>query len=161
MTAQTQIGALLHEDHMATVEMLQTLEAFIGDHRNPPSAAVGAKFLGELATTLRNEVGKHFGFEEGHLFPVFIGLGETGIVTMLTHEHRSILPLALQVADLAEQGDFDAASWKAFRDAGQELIEREIFHVQKEEMGLLAAIAHLVDPKTDAELAEIYRREVG
>jgi hypothetical protein len=48
-----------------------------------------------------------------------------------------------------------------FRDAGAELVEREIFHIQKEEMGLLAAISALVDRDTDARLAETYRQTVG
>jgi len=33
-----------------------------------------------------------------------------------------------------------------------EMIERKIFHIQKEEMGLLAAISALVDPETDAAI---------
>jgi hypothetical protein len=83
---------------------------------------------------------------------------------MLTHEHRSILPLAIQVADLAlaaADAGFTDASWSEFKDAGSELIEREIFHIQKEEMGLISAISALIDPEADEELADIYRREVG
>lgn len=161
MLSQSRTGALLHEDHMETVEMLQGLEELIGRHRTPPAPDGALRDrLGKLEATIRDEVEKHFGFEENHLFPVFTALGETGIVMMLTHEHRSILPLALQVADLAaaaREGGFDAAGWRDFCDAGRELVEREIFHIQKEEMGLLAAISALVDPDTDARLAETYQ----
>ncbi|MEW5728037.1 MAG: hemerythrin domain-containing protein, partial [Pseudomonadota bacterium] len=52
---------------------------------------------------------------------------------------------------------FDDASWRDFADAAHELVEREIFHIQKEEMGLLAAISALVDPATDQRLAEAYQ----
>ncbi|CAA7619443.1 hemerythrin domain-containing protein [Magnetospirillum sp. UT-4] len=165
MFTQTRIGALLHQDHMATIDALQELEAFLADHRAPPARGGQAdSFLARLSALLRAEVEQHFAFEEGRLFPLFIARGETGIVMMLTHEHRSILPLALKVAETAAravESGFDDATWREFRDAGAELVEREIFHVQKEEMGLLAAITALVGPEADAELAEAYQREVG
>lgn len=166
MLTQTRIGALLHEDHMETVQMLQALEELVGTRSKGPPAvdeAMKARLTG-IESTIRAEVEKHFGFEEGHLFPVFTALGESGIVIMLTHEHRAILPLALQVADLAAaavQGGFDAQGWQDFRDAASELVERELFHIQKEEMGLLSAISALVDPETDARLAETYQGVMG
>jgi hemerythrin-like domain-containing protein len=165
MMTQTQIGALLHQDHMATIETLQALEELLGRHRKTPDVDEDLRFaLKRLARTLKAEVEKHFGFEENHLFPVFVEQGETGIVMMLTHEHRSILPLALQVADIATEAQekgFTDESWANFRDAGGELVEREIFHIQKEEMGLLAAISALVEPDVDAQLADTYRQVVG
>ena len=166
MLLHSQIGALLHEDHMATIESLQGLEEFLGRHRAAPRLDQGgAQFLTALAKTLREEVESHFGFEENHLFPEFTRRGETGIVMMLTMEHRAILPLAVRVAELAaaaaQAGAFGEQEWRDFRDSGAELVEREIFHVQKEEMGLLAAISALVDGETDARLAEIYRQTVG
>lgn len=166
MLTQTRIGALLHEDHMETVQMLQALEELVGTRTKGPPAVddeMKARLIG-IETTIRAEVEKHFGFEEEHLFPVFTALGETGIVIMLTHEHRAILPLALQVADLAHtasQGAFDDRSWQDFRDAASELVERELFHIQKEEMGLLSAISALVDGETDTRLAATYQGVMG
>ena len=166
MLMQTQTGSLLHQDHMATIESLQNLEEFLGRQRGAPvlDETVMA-FLVALGGTLRQEVEKHFGFEENHLFPEFTRRGETGIVMMLTMEHRTILPLALRVADLADAavaaGAFGEQDWRDFKDAGVELVEREIFHIQKEEMGLLAAISALVDGDTDARLAQVYRETVG
>ena len=49
---------------------------------------------------------------------------------------------------------------RQFRDTGGELVEREIFHIQKEEMGLLAAISALLDEAEDTALAETYRQTV-
>jgi hemerythrin-like domain-containing protein len=162
---QTQTGALLHQDHMETIASLQALEEFIGRHRKtPPMDAALATRLSKLATTMRNEVERHFGFEESHLFPAFMRRGEVGIVTMLTQEHRSILPLALEVADAADgaaQDGFTDGAWADFRDSATELVEREIFHIQKEEMGLLSAISVLLDADTDAALATIYREVMG
>lgn len=166
MLMQTQTGALLHEDHMATIESLQRLEEFLGRNRKPPVLDDNATaFLRDLAKTLRSEVESHFGFEENHLFPEFTKRGETGIVMMLTMEHRTILPLAVQVAELAAEAAaanaFAEQAWRDFADSGAELVEREIFHVQKEEMGLLSAISALLDPEADARLAETYRQTVG
>ncbi len=162
---QTQTGALLHQAHMTTIEALQSLEEFLGANRKSPQVDdLVARKLKQLSRTLRSEVESHFSFEENHLFKAFVEQGETGIVTMLTHEHRSILPLAIQVADLAvaaADAGFTDASWGEFKDAGAELIEREIFHIQKEEMGLLAAISALLDPEADAAMADTYRSEVG
>ncbi|CDK97489.1 protein of unknown function [Magnetospirillum gryphiswaldense MSR-1 v2] len=164
MLLQSETGSLLHQDHMTTIETLQGLEELLSRHRQPPAVdeALGER-LRALAATLRAEVESHFAFEEGHLFPLFVSKGESGIVMMLTHEHRSILPMALRVAELAGQAaesGFDDQSWRDFRDTGAELVEREIFHIQKEEMGLLAAISALLDEAEDAGLAAIYRRTV-
>lgn len=166
MFTQTQTGTLLHEDHMATIETLQQLEEFLGRTRGAPKLDAAAKgFLERLAATLREEVEQHFGFEESHLFPEFVQRGETGIVMMLAMEHRTILPVAVRVAELAaaavSSGAFTEADWRDFADGGAELVEREIFHIQKEEMGLLAAISALLDRDADARLAELYRQTVG
>lgn len=127
MLTQTQTGSLLHQDHMATIETLQRLEEFLGRHRAPPIVDDDTRAsLSALAATLRQEVEKHFGFEENHLFPEFTRRGETGIVMMLTMEHRTILPLATQVAELAEAaaaaGAFAEQQWRDFKDAGAELV---------------------------------------
>lgn len=160
----TKLGTLLHRDHMHTMETLQALEDVVHDRKIPALDGPLRSLLEGLKDTLRAEVQKHFGFEEEHLFTVFTERGETGIVMMLTQEHRAILPLALEVADAAEAAlakGFDEATWRSFKDSAVELIEREVFHIQKEEMGLLSAIAAVIDPATDARLAETYERVVG
>jgi iron-sulfur cluster repair protein YtfE (RIC family) len=164
MMVQTETGALLHTDHVATIQALQTLEGFLARNaRKAPDAAgdeAVRKALQSLIDTLSNEVGRHFGFEEEHLFPLLAERGEAGIGEFLKQEHATILPLAEEVAATARtalaQG-FTDESWRRFHAAGLELVEREIFHIQKEEMGLLAAISMLVDPAADRELAERFR----
>lgn len=163
MMAQTETGALLHTDHVATIQTLQALEGFLARNaRKAPDAADEAvrKVLQGLIDTLSNEVGRHFGFEEEHLFPLLADRGEAGIGEFLKQEHATILPLAEEVAAAARAAladGFTDASWRQFHAAGLELVEREIFHIQKEEMGLLAAISMLVDPAADRELAERFR----
>ncbi|MDA8230671.1 MAG: hemerythrin domain-containing protein [Magnetospirillum sp.] len=165
MLTQTRTGSLLHQDHMRTIDVLQAIQEMT--HRHPSAPAVEGAVradLERLADTMRAEVERHFGFEENHLFPLFSKQGEMGMVVMLTHEHRAILPLALEAADLAAAalaGGFEETGWRNFRDVAAELVEREIFHIQKEEMGLLAAIAALLDPAADAALSEAYRMAVG
>lgn len=164
MMVQTQTGALLHNDHVATIQSLQSLEGFLvrqTPNRVPDvNDASVRKVLDSVIATVENEVGRHFGFEEEHLFPLLADRGEEGIGEFLKQEHETILPLANELAEAARKGiaeGFTEAAWRSFHASGLELVEREIFHIQKEEMGLLAAISMLVDPKSDMELAEIYQ----
>lgn len=153
---QTEIGGLLHAEHVATMATLQRLEDVIASRR-PPAPAL----LDDLLGRLNAEVGRHYGFEEEHLFPLFVELGEAGIVSILTSEHRTILPLVLQLTDMgtaARKDGFTDEGWKRFAEVAAELVEREVFHIQKEEMGLLSAIAVLLDQQTDARLAAVYRQ---
>lgn len=164
MMVQTETGALLHNDHVATIQALQALEGFLvrqTSKRPPDTSDRGVrKTLEDLVSTVANEVGRHFGFEEKHLFPLLAERGEAGIGDFLMHEHATILPLAEEVATVAQNAlanGFDAESWRRFHAVGLELVEREIFHIQKEEMGLLAAISMLVDGPADKKLAEAFR----
>ena len=159
--ATTQVGGLLHRDHMATVETLEGLELLLRKNRKPPAFdPTLTAWLADLAARLRREVAEHFNFEETRLFPLFLAVGQTGIVEILSQEHETILPLAQKVAALAEaataSGQFAPADWDSFRALGGELIEREMFHIQKEEMGLLAGIAALLDPEEDRRLSEAF-----
>ncbi len=165
MFGQTQIGTLLHEEHLQTIRSLQRLEEYLASQsaKRPPdlSKPEARKVLGDVLGDVAKEVERHFGFEENELFTILSEQGEVGIVFMLTEEHGVIRPLALELAEeaaaaLAGKG-FSADEWVDFHERGRELCEREIFHIQKEEMGLLAAISALVDADTDSDLAGRYR----
>ena len=169
MFSQTQIGTLLHEEHLQTINALQRIHDFLDRQtaKRPPDLAQPEtrKVLDGVLRGVAAEVERHFGFEEAELFPLLSQQGEVGIVYMLTEEHGVIRPLVLELAkdSLAalNGGGFTAEGWKDFHQRGMELCEREIFHIQKEEMGLLAAIAALVDRDTDGQLAELYRKLVA
>ena len=165
MFSQTQIGTLLHEEHLHTIHALQRFQDFLTGQtaKRPPDLArpeVG-KVLDGVLRSVAAEVDRHFAFEETQLFPLLSEQGEVGIVHMLTEEHAVIRPLVLELAKDAVAAlngtNFTAESWKDFHARGMELCEREVFHIQKEEMGLLAAIAALVDPDDDGRLAALYR----
>jgi len=167
MFGNTQIGTLLHEEHVRTIQALQSLEEYLLKQTSKRVPDVTNEKVRELLEHLLSdvaaEVERHFGFEENFLFPVLTGRGEGGIAAFLTEEHGTILPLAQELAETARTAlngnGFTVEDWKEFHHRGVELCEREIFHIQKEEMGLLAAISMFVDPAADADLAAKYREQ--
>jgi len=83
---------------------------------------------------------------------------------MLLGEHEIIRPLANQLVGLARQAleqGFDAQSWAAFREAGLEIAEREVFHVQKEEMGFLPGLEQILDEDESTRLNAAYLQAKG
>ena len=158
------IGQALHNDHVGTLATLQSVDMLlrrrsnvVPDLADPQERDAFTQFV----DTVDREVGRHFAFEEGELFPLLAAAGQSGMVAMLTMEHRDILPVAQEAARLAAtalaDGKFEAADWKAFRELAAEFLERELFHIQKEEMGLLAAVGALIPADVDQRLAAAYR----
>ena len=68
--------------------------------------------------------------------------------------------IAALARDAAVQG-FDGAGWDEFRRSGQELCERMLAHVQKEEMALLPLLEESMDADTEARLLEDYLETAG
>lgn len=159
-TISSKVGQLLHQDHVQAIALLQKLEEFLigqTSKRSPDTKNnTIVKLLNDVAIIIDDEITRHFGFEEEHLFPALAEAGETGMTAFLAHEHGMIRPVAQELGKLARTAladGFTPDSWKQFHSLGLEMVEREIFHIQKEEMGLLSAISALLDPMTDGELA--------
>lgn len=153
----TRIGEALHTEHQSTLAALDALERLI-DRRAIPDAADPQvrQVLETVAQALEDDVARHFAFEEENLFPRVAAAGATFMADMLAGEHEEIRPLAGQVRDLCRahlDAGLSETDWRLLRDVAQDLIERETFHIQKEEMGLLAALAQILDRDTDADLA--------
>ncbi len=153
---------LLHEDHQATLAVIEALEQMIARARRkaPTLDDAGvAKTLNMAASAIEQEVSAHFAFEENELFTRLEEAGDASIGAHLRDEHAAILPLGAEVASRAraalEQG-FDADQWNDFRGVAAELIERMYAHIQKEEMALLPMLDDLLDPETDMSLATAY-----
>ncbi|MBO32969.1 MAG: hypothetical protein CMM74_08340 [Rhodospirillaceae bacterium] len=152
----------LHEDHMATLQLLERLETALGPkHGSVPDATSGdfRNLLTDLVTTMEAEVKGHYAFEEEHLFPRFAAEVNPAITEMLQGEHEIIRPIATQITELtraALKEGFTADGWDEFRKAGMEMVEREVFHVQKEEMGFLPALDEILDEDEDRELNMAY-----
>lgn len=153
----------LHEEHMAVLALLERLENFLGKQGAGTAPDVSAPdtagLLSDLAEKLEGEIGHHYTFEEEHLFPRFQEFADAGIPMMLRGEHDTIRPLATRLAELARgarEGGFAGDDWAEFHRLGLEMVEREVFHVQKEEMGFLPALDQMLPPTINTELEQAY-----
>ncbi len=163
MSFTNRVSQTLHEEHRSTVALMERLEQFIARHRRggPPSVSdtAAARLLSDLATGVESEVQRHFAFEEEQLFTYLSAIGDEAIGAHLTDEHAAIRPIGARLAQLAREAaatGFAATKWEEFRQTGQELCERMLAHVQKEEMALLPLIEESMDAETEARLLQQY-----
>src|SRR3974390_2906071 len=138
------ITQTLHDEHRATIALVERLEQMLARHRRGAPPDIGergiAQLLSDLSLGVETEVQRHFDFEENRLFGFLESGGDAAIAAHLTDEHRVIRPLGAAVAGLARGAadrGFDQETWEEFRRLGQDLCERMLAHVQKEEMALL------------------------
>ena len=154
------ISRTLHDDHMATIRILENLETVLtGIGRKAPPAADApglARLLTDVTAIMQSEISSHFTFEEDHLFPLIEEMGETPMLAILRDEHATIRPLAVKITDAVKEsreGGFNSEGWAEFYDLALELVERETFHIQKEEMGFLPLLDQIVEPDDDGALS--------
>src|SRR6516225_7565616 len=165
MSFTNRVSQRLHEEHRATVALMERLEHLLARHRRAPDNGDPAVslLLSELSASLETEVRRHFDFEEDQLFTYLNGTGDEAIGALLTDEHRVIRPLGAEVAKLARaaaaQG-FDEATWSKFRRPAQELCQRLLAHVEKEEMALLPLLQDSMDADTEARLLDEYLERI-
>jgi hemerythrin-like domain-containing protein len=160
------VSQTLHDEHRATVALMERLEQLIARHRRGPpdlNDRAIAQLLSDLSIGVQSEVQRHFDFEESRLFTFLDAIGDEAIGAHLTDEHSAMRPLGLRVATLAREaasGGFDQAKWTEFSRLGQELCERMLAHVQKEEMALLPLLEENMDSETEMTLFEEYTETV-
>ena len=153
---------LLHEDHQATVAVIEALDQLLANARKKaPDTTDPAvlKTLQAAGSAIEEEVSEHFAFEENELFTRLEDMGDVSIGAHLREEHRALLPLGKSVAEQARaamENGFTGDSWTSFRTVAAELIERMFAHIQKEEMALLPLLEDLLDAESDMELATAY-----
>jgi hemerythrin-like domain-containing protein len=161
MTA-TRVCQALHEEHCATIALAERIAGLLERHRRDrPDAhdAATQRLLGEISGAMGEEIARHFDFEEAELFAHLAAAGDVAIGAHLTDEHEAMRPLGQELARLARiaaAGGFDEGGWQAFRRVGEELCNRMLEHVQKEEMVLLPLLEESLDAETDARLYEAY-----
>lgn len=152
---------LLHDDHQATIEVIEALDQLIARARKTaPDTTDPAvlKTLRDTSTAIEQEVRTHFAFEEEELFTRLEEMGDVSIGAHLRSEHAAILAMGESVvkgARAALENGFTDQTWASFRNSAAELIERMFAHIQKEEMALLPALEDILDPETDMELSGI------
>lgn len=162
MNFSNRISQVLHDEHRATIALMERLEQLMARHRGTApnrDDQIVAQLLSDLSTGVQSEVERHFDFEERQLFPYLEAAGDDAIGAHLTSEHEAMRPLGLRLATLAREASaqgFDQAKWEEFRRVGLELCERMLAHVQKEEMALLPLLDEVMDADSEARLYENY-----
>jgi hemerythrin-like domain-containing protein len=163
MQFANRISQTLHDEHMATIALMDRLELVInrfGKGSTPDAKDPAlAKLLIDLAVGLTHELNHHFDFEEEELFAYLNEVGDETVATHLAEEHVVIRPVASALVELAGEAraqGFDAARWDEFRRLGQDLCARLVPHAQKEEIALLPVLDENMDAETEAKLYEVY-----
>jgi hemerythrin-like domain-containing protein len=161
MSFHRQVSRVLDDEHRANLEILGRVEQ--GFARAPRGGATHdpdlLRLAGALGRLLEHDIGRHFDFEEGELFPRMEAAGDGGMAALLTEEHEAIRAVAdelLPLARAATAGTLDAAGWNDLRRGAMEIVERQVAHIQKETMALLPLLDDLLDEDEDRELAMAY-----
>lgn len=161
MNYKSQTSHALHEDHRAILDLLGRTEQALT--RAPRGEGVRSpeliKLMAALGRSLQQDIDRHFGFEERELFVRLADAGDGGIVALLQDEHDAIRAVAqelLPLTDSAAGETLDAAGWDALKRGALEMVERQVAHIQKEEMALLPILDDLLDDETDRQLAFDY-----
>jgi hemerythrin-like domain-containing protein len=154
------ISRTLHDEHQATIALMERLERAI-IRRKPMNVADAedARLLRDLVSAIDADTMRHFDFEETQLFTLLESVGDQLIGDHLTEEHDAMRPLGKALAAQAQaavSSGFDAGSWKEFSRAGAEFVQRMVVHVQKEEMALLPLINDTMDGETEQRLYDAY-----
>lgn len=161
MSFQRQVSHALDEEHRTILGLFGRVEqAFAraprsGAARNPDLAKLVASF----GRHLEQDIGRHFDFEECHLFPRLVDAGEGDIAELLREEHEAIRAVAAEILPLARAAaarTLDDAGFDALKRGTLEMVERQVAHIQKETMALLPMLDDLLDDDTDRELALAY-----
>jgi len=154
----------MHDDHMATLQLLARLEARIAlcvDGNIPDTGEPEwRRLLSEFSAAVRDEVSGHFGFEEASLFPILRQAGEEEMCRLLEEQHAELLPLGMRLADLA--GDaalegFTQEGWAEFRTGSATFIDGLRAHVDIEEASMVPALEDALEADQDFELIQAYR----
>ncbi len=151
----SRIVEVLHEEHVATIALIDRLAQATAAAAPPPAAAdpAIARLLRDVAAALGDELGRHFDFEERPLFERLADDGEDEIVAQLVAEHAAIRPLAATLAAFgrtARENGFTAASWTEYRTTAAQLCASLRAHVEIEEQMLLPLLEESLDTETDA-----------
>lgn len=161
MNLERQTTRRLHEEHVATLELLGRFEQALARHRAAPGPgdAQWREVARAVTAGLTGEIDRHFDFEEHSLFPRLEASGDGQIARILSGEHGVIRQVAAEFGDLLAASlreQLPATEWQTLKMLGLEYVERMVSHIQKEEMALLPALEMNLGEDDDAELALEY-----
>jgi hemerythrin-like domain-containing protein len=167
MGFSNRISQTLHDEHVATVALMERVEQMLARGRRaggPDKSDSGAmRLLADLSANVESEINRHFAFEEDHIFTYLEAIGDAGIGEHLAGEHAAMRPVGARVAEMARAAaanGFAQAEWEEFARLAQDLSDRMLAHVQKEEMALLPVIEENMDAETEARLYQEYVENV-
>ena len=156
-----QTSTVLHDEHRANLGLLGQVEhALVRAPRGVAGHTTGLlDLLRALLRQVEQDVERHFAFEERELFARMDESGEGDIAALLREEHDAIRDVVDELRPLARRAlehALDDPGWEDLRAAALELVERQVSHIQKEEMALLPMLEDLLDDETDRRLAMDY-----
>lgn len=149
---------ILHDDHMATIALLNEVERVLLSRQGAPAqdSEETTRLIGRLCKALDREISGHFDFEEASVFPLLVEFGMTDLADLLTEEHhvlRTVMNDIVARGRAVGTGEFSPEGRVAFRRLCGELIERLTSHIDKEEQALIPELEAALTPETDTELA--------
>jgi hemerythrin-like domain-containing protein len=150
----------LHDEHMATLALLEKLERFVANNTPPAATDSAARtLLIDLAVAFENEIWRHFGFEEKHLFDYFAQSGDSEMGPLLATEHAQIKTIGAHIiamARTAAASGFTPTTWNEFRPLARQLAEQLATHAQKEEGVLIPLLQDSMESETEEQLYTAY-----
>ncbi len=160
MMYSNRVSQKLHDEHMATLALLERLGRFVAGKEAPKTVDIDTRtFLIDLAAAFDSEIWHHFAFEEKYLFEYLIKSGDTDLAQHLTTEHEQIRDIGgrtIAMARAAAISPFSTAAWREFGLLAQQLMDQLSAHVQKEEGVLVPLLQDSMESDTEEQLYLAY-----
>jgi hemerythrin-like domain-containing protein len=159
MMYENRVCQKLHDEHMATLALLERLERFAAGAPAVAGDPAARTLLVDLAVAFENEIRRHFAFEEAHLFGYFAETGDAEMAQHLTEEHVQIRDLGERVVAMARgaaTAGFAPAAWNEFRPVARLFADQLAAHANKEEGVLIPLLQDSMDGDTEERLFTAY-----
>lgn len=160
MMYSNRVSQKLHDEHMATLALLERLGRFIASKEPPKTVDIGTRtFLIDLTAAFESEIWHHFAFEEKYLFEYLVKSGDTELAQHLTTEHEQIRDIGertIALARAAALSPFSLSAWREFGLLARQLMEQLSAHVQKEEGVLVPLLQDSMESDAEEQLYMAY-----
>lgn len=143
-----------HRDNLALLRQLESQVTGVPSGALPPPAF--GRLAGAAAERVRDDIERHFRFEEEHLFARLEGGGEHDLVAALRAEHDELRThggVLLPALRACAEAPPDAAAFAALRPAALAYVQRMAEHIEHETQALLPTLDLVLDDDVDQEIA--------